>query len=682
MRDLRRHCAVETCITSTSTQRTQFRMIVTDEKIDAPRRNGTAMRGTSPHLILCALKRSFTARVLTAGLIPLVFVTGLVVFQTGEAERHQDAEQAAAKGNAAVAELNQLFAEWRSVAQIGARNKVLRDWFTTPSQHNALHSEIDAALVRLNSLYPDLFEEACFISHNGPELARMVHGTPAALADLSPDESKNPFFGPTFAAGAEQVNQQAPYISPDSKTWVISNSTTVEVAGKAVALWHFEAGLEGVRRRLQKVVGANTTFRIVDGKGTILIDSRHPISDGPFATTASSKPLPGMTATINVDQTQFNQNHWTISAAVPASSVFTGSRTLQLVAVLILALGALAMFARRISTGLTRPVDKIRHAADALANGDLTSRVAVDGSDVVATMATAINHAAEQLDSAIGEISGETSTLACASEELAAASNSMAISADRSRGITGQLADEVGTIKGVLAELAERTDVMHTSMQLIATQAHCATGVADGASSHVGEAAAAVSRLEASSSQIDEVVKLIESIASQTNLLALNATIEAARAGDAGKGFAVVAHEVKDLAQSTASATASIAQSVSAIQHDTAEVIGAITSITHVIEEVQSTQLAIAEAAREQSVETAALTHSASDAGRVVASIDQGLTDVVKSTHETAIGAQQSRATANELTAMASRLAALTGQFRPTRQRAHQSALTAQPDLE
>ena len=64
-----------------------------------------------------------------------------------------------------------------------------------------------------------------------------------------------------------------------------------------------------------------------------------------------------------------------------------------------------------------------------------------------------------------------------------------------------------------------------------------------------------IAGLAQAAQKIDDVVKLIQSVAGQTNLLALNATIEAARAGAAGKGFAVVASEVKALAVQTAKAT-------------------------------------------------------------------------------------------------------------------------------
>jgi methyl-accepting chemotaxis protein len=97
-----------------------------------------------------------------------------------------------------------------------------------------------------------------------------------------------------------------------------------------------------------------------------------------------------------------------------------------------------------------------------------------------------------------------------------------------------------------------------------------------------------IASLNASSSEIENIVQTISAIAEQTNLLSLNAAIEAARAGEHGRGFAVVAEEVRKLSEESSRAAAEIRDLITEVQQKTHQAVdGMQRSVIHVDETSQ-----------------------------------------------------------------------------------------------
>jgi hypothetical protein len=88
-------------------------------------------------------------------------------------------------------------------------------------------AEVTQQLRYLERLYPSSIGEACFIDADGEEFARVVRGEIAAPDELSTQEEQTPFFSPTFAMDIGQTHQTRPYVSPETKEWVIANAKRV-----------------------------------------------------------------------------------------------------------------------------------------------------------------------------------------------------------------------------------------------------------------------------------------------------------------------------------------------------------------------------------------------------------------------------------------------------------------------
>lgn len=126
---------------------------------------------------------------------------------------------------------------------------------------------------------------------------------------------------------------------------------------------------------------------------------------------------------------------------------------------------------------------------------------------------------------------------------------------------TTSVEELIGTTKDVEIEVAKGVKISQRTIekaengkQIIQTLTGHSQEIYDKTKSMSG----LIIKLNQSSQEILNVVKIVKDIATKTNLLALNSAIEAARAGEYGKGFAVVAEEVRNLAEQTKSSVEQI----------------------------------------------------------------------------------------------------------------------------
>jgi methyl-accepting chemotaxis protein len=432
----------------------------------------------------------------------------------------------------------------------------------------------------------------------------------------------NDYFESKIKATSEEINQIQKRL-----TAVVTNESAVKMMGEIAA------------RRKAYIATRDEAFALVK-KGDVaalpaLVDERLlPLSESYVGAISNFR---------DIEQRLVDERMATAKADINQSRFVLV--TLGLVCAALAAIGAWL-----ITRSVTLPLRRAVTATEAIAEGDLSRKVVIEGRDEVGDLLRGVSAMQDSLRALVGNVRSSTNSIATASSEIATGSGDLA---SRTETTASNLQQTASSMVQLTDTVKQSADAAHTANQL----ASSAAAVAARGGEVVSRVVRTMEEINGSSKKISDIIGVIDGIAFQTNILALNAAVEAARAGEQGRGFAVVAGEVRSLAQRSADAAKEIkgliGASVNNVDSGMRLVQDAGSTMTEIVASVQRVTDIIGEI-------TAASSEQRDGIGHVNTSIKQ----LDSMTQQNAALVEQSAAAAESLKDQAGRLAQLVSTFK------------------
>lgn len=295
-------------------------------------------------------------------------------------------------------------------------------------------------------------------------------------------------------------------------------------------------------------------------------------------------------------------------------------------------------------------VERLGNAMAMLAQGDLTYRMPDDLPGEYGQLRDDFNAAIAKLEATMQTVLTTTQAIRSNVREVTQASNNLA---ERTEEQAASLEETAATTEQLAASVKANAQSSVRAEQVTGQ----ATAIAEEGGSIVGQAIAAMARIEGASGKIADITSVIDGIAFQTNLLALNAAVEAARAGEAGKGFAVVASEVRTLAQRSGEASKEINELIGASKAEVSQGVALVRSAGDALEKIVA-------ASRQAATTVSGISSASAEQAHGIDEISQTVAHMDQATQENAALAEESAASALSLEDQVKQLDALVSAFR------------------
>jgi methyl-accepting chemotaxis protein len=174
--------------------------------------------------------------------------------------------------------------------------------------------------------------------------------------------------------------------------------------------------------------------------------------------------------------------------------------------------------------------------------------------------------AAEQLSTAVQEMSGSAAQIMSAIEQINRGAQQQAAASQEASAATSQIEKSAQSFRESATASLERTKRMDAMLRECRLQiVNLSQGVKRSIES-TRHSLDLIAGLETARRSIDKIVDGIGIVSIQTNMLAVSGAVEAARAGEFGRGFAVVSNDIRSLARTSGDNAGRIKDTVTTIQ--------------------------------------------------------------------------------------------------------------------